>query len=90
MKSIREEIGNHWRVYREKAGMTQREVADELGYTTPQFISNVERGRCRYPIEKLPRIKKLYGLGTEQLVELILREERQTILKQLKKTGARA
>lgn len=86
MKTIREEIGYHWKNLRERAGMTQREVAEELGYTTPQFISNVERGRCRYPVEKLPRIKKLYGLGTEQLVDLILREEKQTILKQLKRT----
>lgn len=85
MKSIRAEIGNQWKTLREKAGLTQRDVADELGYTTPQFISNVERGRCRYPVEKLSRLKKLYGISTDNLVDLILREERQVILKQLKR-----
>lgn len=85
MKSIRAEIGTQWKSLREKAGLTQRDVADELGYTTPQFISNVERGRCRYPVEKLARLKKLYGISTDNLVDLILREERQVILKQLKR-----
>ena len=26
------------------AGLSQRDVSDELGYSTPQFISNWERG----------------------------------------------
>ena len=68
-----------WKELREKAGLTQRAVSDALGYSTPQFISNVERGRCRFPIQKLPRIKKLYRLSTNQLVELIIKEEKLTL-----------
>ena len=79
--------GEQWKTLREKAGLTQREVSDALGYSTPQFISNVERGRCRFPVQKLPRIKKLYRISTEQVLDLFLSEERQSLLKVFKKTG---
>ena len=73
--------GTQWKNLRERAGLTQREVSDALGYSTPQFISNVERGRCRFPIQKLPKIRKLYRLSVEQVVELIVKEEKQGLLK---------
>jgi len=80
-------VATKWKALREKAGLTQREVSDSLGYSTPQFISNVERGRCRFPIQKLPKIKKLYGMSAEQVIALILSEEKEVLLKVFK--GAR-
>lgn len=74
-----------WKNLREKAGLTQREVSDSLGYSTPQFISNVERGRCRFPVQKLSKIKKLYRLSSDQMVDLILTEERQILLRFFKR-----
>jgi transcriptional regulator with XRE-family HTH domain len=76
-----------WKNLREKAGLTQREVSEALGYSTPQFISNVERGRCRFPIQKLPKIKKLYRVTVDQMIDLILSEEKQILLKVLKKSA---
>lgn len=73
--------GNQWKSLREKAGLTQREVSDTLGYSTPQFISNVERGRCRFPVPKLGKIRKLYRLSVEQVVDLIIKEERQDLVR---------
>jgi len=55
MKSNPQQSAIHWKALREKVGLTQREVSDSLGYSTPQFISNVERGRCRFPVQKLPK-----------------------------------
>lgn len=77
--------GNQWKDIRERAGLTQREVSDALGYSTPQFISNVERGRCRFPVEKLPKIKKLYNLSAEQIVKMFLAEEKVSLLKVFKR-----
>jgi transcriptional regulator with XRE-family HTH domain len=74
-----------WKQLREKAGLTQREVSDALGYSTPQFISNVERGRCRFPVQKLPKIRRLYKISAEKVIDLILSEERQGLLKILKR-----
>lgn len=77
--------GNQWKILREKAGLTQRDVSDSLGYSTPQFISNVERGRCRFPVQKLPKIKKLYKLSTDQVLDLFLSEEKNSLLRVFKK-----
>lgn len=79
--------GQHWKQLREKAGLTQRSVSDALGYSTPQFISNVERGRCRFPVEKLAKIKNLYRLSAKQMIDLIIEEERQGLVKVLKKSA---
>ena len=78
-------FSTQWKHFREKAGLTQREVSDALGYTTPQFISNVERGRCRFPVEKLPKIKRLYRLSNDQIINLLLSEEKEGMIKYLKK-----
>lgn len=75
------EVKIPWKNLRERAGLTQSEVSRALGYSTPQFISNVERGRCRFPIQKLPRIRKLYRMSVEQVVELVVKEEKQGLLK---------
>ena len=81
MKSVRITNGTQWKNYREKAGLTQREVSDVLGYSTPQFISNVERGRCRFPVGKLGKLKKLYRLSNDQVIDLFLSEEKLSLMR---------
>jgi len=76
---------NKWKIMREKTGLTQKDVSEALGYSTPQFISNVERGRCRFPVEKLPKIRKMYRMSVEQVVDLFVSEERQDIVKALRR-----
>lgn len=75
---------DQWRVIREKAGLTQRDVSEALGYSTPQFISNVERGRCSFPVEQLPKLKKLYRMSTDQILDMMMSEEKIQIRKALK------
>lgn len=54
---------------REKAGLTQADLSTKLGYSTPQFISNIERGQARLPV---PKFKKLNGtIDTESLKKII-------------------
>lgn len=43
---------------RQKSGKTQGEISRALGYTSPQFLSNFERGLCVFP---LPKLKELCG-----------------------------
>jgi transcriptional regulator with XRE-family HTH domain len=86
-KNTQETISTRWRLLREKAGLTQKEVSDALGYTTPQFISNVERGRCRFPVEKLPKLKRLYRLSNDQVVDMVMVEEKRGIARHFKVRG---
>jgi transcriptional regulator with XRE-family HTH domain len=86
-KNNQEKISARWRLLREKAGLTQKDVSDALGYTTPQFISNVERGRCRFPVEKLPKLKRLYRLSNDQVVDMVMVEEKRGIVRHFKTWG---
>lgn len=65
----REDLGEVLQMAREKKGLTQQTVADKLGYTSPQFISNVERGISVFPEHKTKPWGKLIGVNPEQLLK---------------------
>ena len=59
---------------REATGLNQREVADQLGYTTPQYVSNWERGLIYPPTEKLGFLVNLYKIPKDELIALMVEE----------------
>jgi len=54
---------------REELQLTQSEVAAELGYKGPQFISNIERGLAGLPIRKYRRLASALRVSLGQLLE---------------------
>jgi transcriptional regulator with XRE-family HTH domain len=46
---------------REAKGLTQADLSEALGFTTPQFISNAERGICQIPPKHYKKLAKLVG-----------------------------
>lgn len=74
-----EDVGAYLREARVKKNLTQREVADALGYSSMQFISNFERGIAVPPLKRLKILVKLYGLSSRQLVDLIQAAERRIL-----------
>lgn len=54
------------------AGLSQRQVARKLGYTTAQFVSNWERGISEPPISALKTLAVLYELDADELFEVTL------------------
>ncbi|MCB0364986.1 MAG: helix-turn-helix transcriptional regulator [Bdellovibrionaceae bacterium] len=87
-------LGSYLKARRIAAGLTQHDVSTKLGYTTPQFVSNFERGLCSPPLNALAVLVKLYGMDPEELIDLILRYQeqllRQTLLGEKKRTVRRA
>jgi len=67
-------IGKFLKQHRVKVGLTQSDVAQRLGYTSPQFISNIERGLCSAPIKHLKDFASMYNLDSEELIGLLLSE----------------
>lgn len=54
---------------REKAGLSQGDVAGILGYSTPQFVSNWERGVSLPPFKAVKPLAKMYHSDVKFLVE---------------------
>lgn len=71
MKDVKE-FSKFLREAREKSGLTQSQVAEKLGYSTAQFVSNWERGQSYPPMKTLPTLAQLYKVNTDQLFDVIL------------------
>lgn len=58
------------RAMREKAGLSQLILAKKLGWTSPQFVSNIERGLCYLPMNKLKKFIQVTGASKEVMADL--------------------
>lgn len=47
-------FGARVRHYREKCGLTQKELSEKLGYTSHTSIAKIEAGNVTIPLSKLP------------------------------------
>lgn len=92
-KSAREkfqvELGNYLKEKRVAASLTQGQIAETLGLESPQFISNIERGKCAIPMHIVRQLIKEYGLDRAQFLEFITELQRDYFKKSLtiKKTA---
>ncbi len=72
---LHQTLGEYLKEKRMESGFTQSEVADKLGYSSPQFVSNFERGLCSPPVSNLKTLVKLYKISTDEVVRLIIKEQ---------------
>ena len=89
---LRQELGTYLAKQRARAGLTQDQVARQLNYSTAQFISNWERGISSPPLKVLRKLTQLYGIGAEEMFNMLLSMEAENLRKQLglKRKAARA
>lgn len=88
-QALHQSLGNYLKNKRNESGLTQSEVATKLGYSSPQFISNFERGLCSPPLKNLKTLVKLYKIPVEEIMTLILEEQETILRKALSGTGRR-
>lgn len=60
---------------REARGLSQAEVAKKLGYTSPQFISNMERGLCAPPLKAIKELVEMYRLKQDELIQAVMADQ---------------
>lgn len=66
-----------------KKGLTQTDLAKILGYSSPQYISNVERGRCSLTHKKLAKVAKLLKISKTAIKQTLIKD----FAERLKKKG---
>ena len=81
---LHKNLGTYLKAKRQESGLTQQEVADKLGYSTAQFISNFERGLCSPPLNNLKTIIGLYDIAVDEIMDLILKEQEHILRRALK------
>jgi transcriptional regulator with XRE-family HTH domain len=66
------ELSNYLKKSRESVGLSQTFVSSKLGYSSPQFVSNWERGLSHPPVKSLKKIAKLYKLKNKDLFDVFV------------------
>lgn len=66
-------VGNVIKEARIAAGLSQGDLAYKLGYSTPQFVSNLERGVSLPPIKSMKKIARIIQGKEEPLAFKILK-----------------
>lgn len=70
-REYNERLGSYMRKMRVKADKSQGEIAKAAGFTSPQYISNIERGICAIPNRVLKIMIAQYSIDTEDFLEFL-------------------
>lgn len=79
----RKKLGVFLRERRERANLTQADVSGRLGYTSPQFISNIERGVSVVPLKTLAKMIHFYRANPDEAARIILESQRKMLREKL-------
>lgn len=78
-----ERIGDYLRKQRLHARVSQKVISEKAGLTTPQYISNIERGISPPSIDILKIMKKTYNMDPKDFSYVISRAHYDFYLKEL-------
>lgn len=68
-----ETIGTQLRYYRIKGNLSQRHVADELGYLNVNFMSMIEKNRSGIPADRFIDFMEAYEVPQNMRLDLFAR-----------------
>lgn len=64
-----------------KAKLTQMQLAHQIGYTSGQIISNVERGIANLPPESVKDFCRVTNAKPEEFIKIKVQEEKERLRK---------
>lgn len=85
MKTEANKLAQFLKEKRSISGLSQKDVATKLGYSTSQFISNWERGISQPPIHTLRTLAQMYNIAAEQMFDVLLENTMVQVQEDLKK-----
>ncbi len=71
---MKNELSEFLKGQRIRKGFSQKQVSDELGYSSAQFISNWERGVSTPPLNAIKSLARLYKVRDSQIFRMIVDE----------------
>ena len=70
MGNYKHDFGKRFKAYRRRAGLTQKETAELLGYESHVAIYKIENGRQDVSISKIPTMCKIFNCSPIDLLGL--------------------
>jgi len=77
-------LGKYLKEARLSSEMSQKEVSDHLDFSSAQFISNIERGKCAVPRYLLKELADLYDLDKNEFISLLIKWSEKSLRNDLK------
>lgn len=63
-------FGEKFTELKKKAGLTDLEIATELGYTSHQFVYNWRKNKSLPPQKIIPKLAEILGVSPQDLMKL--------------------
>ena len=83
-KDARKALGFYLRAHREKAGLSQINIAIRMKYDSAQFISNIERGLCAIPLNLIAIYVDACKINKEEILNFMMKSTEHEIRAALK------
>lgn len=70
---------------RKELSLSQTELSTKIGFSKNhgQFVSNVERGRCQFPVNAIKTLSKVLEVSEETIIEIMCRDYKNCIQESL-------
>lgn len=81
MVSYPKSLNEYVRAKRLEKGLSQKQLAKKLGYTSPQYVANWEAGRASVPYPQLRALIRILGLAPRQIVVIEVMRFEQEMMK---------
>jgi transcriptional regulator with XRE-family HTH domain len=79
------EVAKLMRERRRELKLSQRELSAAVGFSTKegQFISNVERQKCQFPIRYITKLANALEVSEQTIIELMAQDYKNAIIKEV-------
>jgi transcriptional regulator with XRE-family HTH domain len=79
------EVAKLMRERRRELKLSQRELSAAVGFSTKegQFISNVERQKCQFPIRYISKLANALEVSEQTIIELMAQDYKNAIIKEV-------
>jgi len=75
-------LNQYLKTMRESNNITQRQLSTELGFSSAQFVSNVERNRCSPSLAHLKKWAKFIKADPIKCVNMLLDDYKKNLAKE--------
>jgi len=79
------QLGKYLTKIRKSAGLTQRKISDDAEYTTPQYVSNVERDLIMPSADYVARLARMTGQDYTSIVNKMFAIKKEEFLAEIKR-----
>jgi transcriptional regulator with XRE-family HTH domain len=71
------------RTIRKKVGISQNDLADKLGFSSGQTISNIEGARCAFPRSLIKKVSKALNADEALFINALVKDYKSNLISQL-------